>query len=329
MALRDPRTRSAQHLHARNPDPSGSRSHGDPTDMAVHVYQQVTREQLVPQIANRTRNAISVDGRQVFLYQRLRSGRRCACWKGVNSSPHSECPICFNTGFAGGYLKWGTDLYLFDPSRQWFGVNTLINPMVGTPPWFTLESDHISGYVEWEECMFNANYMGLDASRFEYRRNGGSVELKFKLEGSDPSFIPFTEAALKQRILQANGGVFKFRVHLKRAVATDPSPMFLYFFFRPLIVSAEPPILLVDIPKRAESNVLAEYGALETFQQINMVFSDEVKKVALEDMVIRLFDMTRWKVIESTPNDPQNLLTSHDVTLRKVYEDEGMARVTL
>lgn len=327
MALRDPRARSG---NPRQPDPSGSRSHGDPTDMAVHVYRQVSREQLIPQIANRTRNAISIDGRQIFLYQRLHSGRRCSCFKGVNSTPSSDCPICLNTGFAGGYLKWGTDLYLFDPSRQWYGVNTLVNPLIGSPPWFSLEEGHVSGYVEWAEKMEMGTYFGLDAYRFEYRKQGGSVTLQMKLEGSDPTFVPFTEDAFKQRLLLANGGTFKFRVTLRRAVTSDTSPLFQFFFFRALIRSPDAPILIVDIPRRNESNGLVDLiGAENLFQEINMVFSDEVKKVSLEDVVVRLFDMTRWKVNETSPNDPMNLLTSWDVNLRKVQPDEGMARITL
>jgi len=329
VSLRNPRVRAAMANHPRAPDPSNSRSAGDPTDVAVDVFRQISQEQLIPTIANRTRNAISVDGRQVFLYQRLRSGRRCACWLGVNSTPHSECPICLNTGFSGGYYKWGTDLYLMDPSREWTGVNVVVNPLLGVPPWFTLEAGAVSGYIEWSETMMKTTYYGLDTSRFEYRLNEGSVSLKFKLEGTDPTFINFSEKSLKERLLVAGSGRFIFRVYLKRAVASDPSPMFLYFLFRSLISSSEPPVIIIDIPRRNESNVLAEYGALETLTQINMAFSDIVKKVNLEDVVIRLFDMTRWKVIESSPNDPQNLLTSHDVVARKAFDDEGISRIIL
>jgi hypothetical protein len=118
LSLRDPRTKSAITGQARNPDPSLSRSPGDPSDAGIDAFSQIVREQLIPQISNRTRNSISVDGRHVLLYQRLRSGRRCTCWQGVDSTPTSECPICLATGFSGGFLKWGTDLYLMDPSRE-------------------------------------------------------------------------------------------------------------------------------------------------------------------------------------------------------------------
>jgi hypothetical protein len=329
MALRNPRINSAVMDHARNPDPSGSRSAGDPSDAGIDAFREITQGQLIPAIANRTRNAISVDGRSVLLFQRLRSGRRCSCWIGANTSPNSDCPVCLDTGFSGGYFKWGTDQYLMDPSREWRGVNVLLNPLIGVPPWFTLETGAVSGYIEWFEDMLNTNYYGLDVSRFEYRRSGGNITFKLKLEGSDLDYIPFTEEALKQRILLANGRRIFFRVYLKRAVASDPSPMFLYFMFRTLVLSPEPPILIVDIPRRNESVALQEFGIIETLNQINMVFSDVVKRINVEDAIIRLFDMTRWKVIESSPNDPKNILTSHDVNIRKAYEDEAINKIIM
>ena len=315
------------HSHARNPDPSSSRSHGDPSDMAIDTIRQVAKEQLVPQIANRTRNAISVDGREVFLYQKLRSGRRCTCFSGVNATPHVKCPICFFTGFPGGYLKWGTHLFLFDPSRQYMSVNVLLNPQVGVPPWFSLEQGFTSGYVEWDETMFNSVYFGLDYCRFEYRKSGGNVRFQFMLVGGDPDFITFSEKALKERILVANGGTFRFRVYLERAIVSDVSPLFQFFSFRTLTLSPDAPVLIVDIPVRIEGNALSDYGVLETLQQIKMVFSDTVQRVNTEDLVIRLYDMTRWIVIENQVNDPQNLITSHDVQLRKAFADSAPLEV--
>lgn len=328
MSLRLPRTNSATVDQARNPDPSYSRSPGDPSDAGIDAFRQISREQLISQIANRTRNAISVDGREVLFYQRLRSGRRCTCWPDANTSPNSECPVCLNTGFAGGYLKYGTDLYLMDPSREWRGVNVKLNPLVGVPPWFTLEAGVTSGYVEWSEDLLRP-YYGVDSTRFEYRRSGGSVEFKMKLEGSDPGFVDYTEEGLKQRILLGGGCRMTFRVYLKRAVASDPSPMFLYFMFRNLTLSNEHPTLVVDIPRRNESIALKEFGVLETLNQINMVFSDVIKRVNVEDVVLRLFDMTRWMVIESSRNDPTNVLTSWDVNVRKAYDDEAINKIIL
>jgi len=76
--------------------------------------------------------------------------------------------------------------------------------------------------------------------------------------------------------------------------------------------------------------VLAEYGALETFNQIQFAFaSDQVQRINLEDMIIKLEDMTRWKVIEQSPNDPLNILTSIDIQARKVFKDEAMMRILL
>ena len=40
-------------------------------------------------------NAFNVDTRLFWLYIRLKDGRRCSCFKGVNTEPDGSCPICF------------------------------------------------------------------------------------------------------------------------------------------------------------------------------------------------------------------------------------------
>lgn len=329
MAIRRPRSPSAHHLHPRKPDPSTSRSHGDPTDIIGDNFNKLAREQLIPQIANRTRNAIAVDRREVFYYSRLRSGSRCSCFDAGEGSPHGLCQICWGTGFPGGFHKYGTETYLFEPSRQWWGVNVQMNPLVGIPPWFTLEPDTTFGYIEWDETLHRAQYYGLDSSRFEFRKGDGSIKFEIKMDGFDSSFVMYSEEALKLRALNNQGRRLRFRVTMERTTSQDRSPMFLQHWYRLLVNSTEAPLIWVDIPRRNESNVLAEYGAIETFQPIQFVFSDELQQVNLEDLIIRLFDNTRWKVIESSPNDPQNILTSHDVQARKVFSHEILWQVPL
>ncbi len=330
MALRDPRTTAAHHTQPRMGDPTNSRSYGDPTDMVGDTFHKLAKEQLLPQIAARTRNAIAVDRREVFYYQRLREGRRCACFSSGETSPHAECPICFATGFAGGYLKWGTDFYHFEPSRPWTGVNVKLNPMLGIPTWYTLESGATFGYLEWDFCLKQSQYFGVDSWGMDYRIGRGKFSLTYKLDEVDATFIPFTEQGFKLRVLTANFRRFRFRAVFQRPTLHDDSPMFLHFWFRLLTESDQPPVLYVDIPRKNESNLLAEYGVLETFNQIQFAFaSDKIQKLNLEDLIVKLEDMTRWKVIEQSPNSPLGILTSIDVQARKVFRDEAMTRIPL
>jgi hypothetical protein len=218
---------------------------------------------------------------------------------------------------------------MFDPSRQWFGMNVHLTPQYGVPLWWELEEGKTEGYIEWDEEPMLRTYYGLDSYRFDYRKGAGKITLKFKLVGVDPTFIPFTEEAFKVRALAADGARFIFRAYMSRTLASDDSPKMQQFWFRLLTNSAEPPVLFVDIPRRNESNVLAEYGVLETFQPIQFVFSDVIQRINLEDLIIRLHDMTRWKVIETSPNDPLNILTSHDIQARKVFQTEALWDVPL
>ena len=330
MALREIRARAMHHTQPRWGDPTGSRSYGDPTDMIRDEHHRLAKEQLIPQIAARTRNAIAVDRREVFFYQRLREGRRCVCWSSGEASPHAQCPVCLATGFSGGYLKWGTELYHFEPSRQWFGINTVLTPLLGVPLWFTLENKATSGYVEWDQEMKQTSYYGVDSWGMDYRQGKGKITFLFKLDGTDPDFIPFTEDGLRQRVLVANGGRFRFRILMTRPTSEDNPPIFLHFWFRTLTDDSASPVLYVDVPRKNESNVLAEYGVLETFNQIQFAFpADKIQRINLEDLIVKLEDMTRWKVIEQSPNDPLNILTSIDIQARKVFKDEAMMNVPL
>lgn len=330
MALRNPRAQAAHHTQPRWGDPTGSRSYGDPTDMIRDEHHRLAKEQLIPQIAARTRNAIAVDRREVFYYQRLREGRRCVCWSSGEAQPHAQCPVCLATGFAGGYLKWGTELYHFEPSRQWWGVNVILTPMLGVPFWFTLEDTATSGYVEWDQEMRRSRYFGVDSWGMDYRKGKGTLTFLYKLDGTDSDFIPFTEEGFRQRILLADTGRFRFRIKMARPTTNDTSPVFLHFWFRLLTESIEPPVLYVDVPRKNESNMLAEYGVLETFNQMQFAFpADKVQRINLEDLIVKLEDMTRWKVIEQSPNAPLGIMTSFDVQARKVFKDEAMMYVPL
>lgn len=330
MALRNPRATAAHHTQPRWGDPTGSRSYGDPTDMIRDEHHRLAKEQLIPQIAARTRNAIAVDRREVFFYQRLREGRRCVCWSNGEAQPHAQCPVCLATGFSGGYFKWGTDLYHFEPSRPWMGVNMVLTPSFGVPLWFMLEDTATSGYLEWDFVMRRSRYFGVDSWGIDYRKGKGSIVFLYKLEGTDPFFIPFTEDGFRQRILLAESGRFRFRIQMVRPTVKEASPVFLHFWFRLLTEDEKPPVLYVDVPRKNESNILAEYGVLETFNQVQFAFpTDKIQRINLEDLIVKLEDMTRWKVIEQSPNDPLGILTSFDVQARKVFKDEAMMYVPL
>jgi hypothetical protein len=209
-------------------------------------------------------------------------------------------------------------------------VNTVLTPLLGVPLWFTLERDATSGYVEWDQEMKRTGYYGLDSWGMDYRQGKGKLTFLFKLEGTDVNFIPFSEEGLRQRVLLTQGGKFRFRIQMTRPTSDDDSPIFLHFWFRTLTEDSSPPVLYVDVPRKNESNVLAEYGVLETFNQIQFAFpADKIQRINLEDLIVKLEDMTRWKVIEQSPNDPLGILTSFDVQARKVFRDEALMSVPL
>ncbi len=85
----------------------------------------------------------------------------------------------------------------------------------------------------------------------------------------------------------------------------------------------------VDIPRDRESITLAEIGIYDSFQTITAYFDSTVQKVGVEDFVFRCRDQELWKVVDSSPNRPLDILTSHDVSLRLVQTFEPYVRVPI
>jgi len=88
------------------------------TDHKVDAVHQVIKEQLAPRIAQKSANAVLSDRRAFFYYKRKKNGRRCSCF-GNETSPDSDCLVCYGTGFVGGYDKYGTHSEIIDYTRSY------------------------------------------------------------------------------------------------------------------------------------------------------------------------------------------------------------------
>lgn len=65
------------------------------------------RERYLYEIRNRYMWLLHFGGERVLLYKRKWTGARCPNWDSVRQQ-HSQlelCPICYGTGYVGGYLK--------------------------------------------------------------------------------------------------------------------------------------------------------------------------------------------------------------------------------
>ncbi len=61
-------------------------------------------EEKFEEIRNRTLALLQNDGEDVYLMKRRWSGKRCpACWDEMAQQAQARCPVCFGTGWIGGY----------------------------------------------------------------------------------------------------------------------------------------------------------------------------------------------------------------------------------
>ena len=292
----------------------------------VEVLQEnahrLVKEQLVPRIVIKSRAAIRVDLKEFYLFQRKLGGRRCSCWIAGEADAEGYCPVCYGVGIVGGFDKWGTASECIDwtfPRLKLVGVvPSFILNKDERPVMFMLDDNVTEGYVE---ASFNLrpNTLHLDLLQLNVTNlttnNGVTAFIKSSI---DTTWVPLDSNSLAARLYLKD--TISMRVVLKRNFATNESPVFINIFFRYFLRKELK--VLADTPRRNESIAFSEYGVSDAFNTLNLFLDDTVLNVSTYDFFHCIDDGTRWKVIDSSPNKPLGILTSHDITCRiaQVFE---------
>jgi len=104
-----------------------------------------------------------------------------------------------------------------------------------------------------------------------------------------------------------------------------PKLVLIRFCYRLLRITS----VRVDIPRVTESLTLEEFGIYESWTSQNFFLDNTIANTTTEDFLVNLLDNTRWKVIEVRDNKPMGILTSWDLTCRKIQAFEPYARIPL
>jgi hypothetical protein len=297
----------------------------DKTQAKEDFPHQVALLDLVPRIQSRARDALSVDRVDTLFFQRKLTGRRCSCFI-VESSPDGQCQVCYGTGIVGGYTKFGTVDITVDvthPSMRTVNVRPMYE-LLARPVLMGLDDTALNGHIEVDVDIRQS--IGLvDAFKLVVRttsitQNNGIVAL-FKT-ADETEFVPVTYINLNSRI---DAQQLTFRFEFSRRTMSDANPIFSHFFLRAKLV--DDLRVRVDIPRDRESITLAEFGIYDSWQTITAFFDNTVPRIGVEDFVFRCRDQELWKVVDSSPNRPLDILTSHDATLRLVQSFEPYVNV--
>lgn len=296
-----------------------------PTDYKEDFPHLEAVTQLVPQIQNRTRNAIQVDRVEILYYQRQLTGRRCSCYTGGETSPDGLCQICWGTGIVSGYSKYGTRTELIDFTKTNVSmVNVHPAFELNTRPiLFALDNGANLGYLETTVDTI-ANQHQVDLLQIVAQRQDSTVNsvMAFVKTFTEASFVNLTTETLKARLCSDR---LIFRVQLKRIDTTQSSPLFSHIVLRYNLLDSL--ILFADQPNVSESLTLTELGLFDQMDNVSFVFDKAFGEFTTQDFLIRLRDMKRFKVINVNMLSPEGLLTSTTVTGRLVQQFDSYSRI--
>lgn len=294
------------------------------TDVKGDSPFQIAQQQLIPQIAKRSRNAVKVNRQDFMFFQRKQAGRRCSCFA-IEQSPDGGCGVCFGTGFVGGYDKFGCETEIIDVSRpglRLVGVEPNYEART-RPVLFRLIDGATRGYVECDiELRSNVRLVDIMQLRDSVPDRRNAKVAPMVLAGS--TWKPLTDAVLSTMLANQKITV---RIEMSRRLVTMDSPQFSHLMMR--YRKLENPRVIADVPRRRKSIVLEEFGISDRYEVINLFLADEPRMVATEDFFVLLAEGTRWKVIDESENKPGGILTSHDVTARLINTWESYAQVPL
>ena len=263
---------------------------------------------LAPMIATHSALAASVDRRYFYYYQRKKTGRRCSCYK-IETSPDNQCPICLGTGVVVGFEKHGTITEVLDfTSPNLVMVNVEPNFDMDTRPiYFRLAEGADFGFVE-AELPIRANIGTMDTHMlFQPIFNRGVSVVAIDPAGG--------QAIIKEcKDLEPFLRFSKIRIRLE-FTKMDERPLVSHFMMRYKIQSDTR--IYGDQARAEESVSQANYGSFDTYQEIPIFFDGlTIKNFESEDILYRLEDGRRFKIITVNKNIVASTLTSTDVRAR-------------
>jgi hypothetical protein len=270
-------------------------------------------QNLVPQIAAKSRNAANVDRVEVLYYQQKHVGRRCSCI-GFESQPDALCPICWGVGIVGGYDKYGCHTDLFDFSAPFVCSNVDVD-FVARPAQFRLNSVSSVGFVEGELQIMTPS-VAVDL----VQTIGSGAVTAFIRSPVDADWVPLTEVTLGVR-----RGFARLGLRVMFYASSVPATLSHVLVRLRLLKDVT---LVCDQPRQTESKMFSEFGVINQYSTGQFFFpADRFVSFSSQDWFIRLRDMNRFKIIDVNINSPLNIPTSIDCNARLVQPFDKYIRI--
>lgn len=289
-------------------------------------------EDMMRRVGKMGANALNIDIRYFYLYIRIKDGRRCCCFKGVNVEPDGECPVCFGTGIVGGFEKFGTHLEVIDPSRKCVCVNVIpdiANP--SEPPNFKLHPESLEGYLE---CDVDIGYNKgvIDYYREYTSINTGSAKIKTSVKSldKDTEYILSSDKAIRD-LLSIGSRKLRFKIEFTRNHLTVPSPILSHIYIRYTNKDKEVFKLKSDIPPaQSSANFDPNGGSNLVFNSITALFDPRVyDRFTSDDFLYEIEKGLRWKINEVERKTQVGTVTQIQCTSTLIADYESYKKVPL
>ena len=286
--------------------------------------------QLAKAQARINRNAIKCDTRSFFYFRRRTAGRLCSCVLGNESTPASECQICFNTGYVGGYDKYGTATEVVDVTTPGLILtNVHANYESGSrPTFFALDSDarvgtvqatlplrRGSGYVDVAQVYENASTI-----------TGAQIDVMCRPHGSN-MWLPWSTPVIESILGTRSCDELDVIVYMKRKSIRSDSPLLSHVYLRYGLLSKQNAIVLADIPKHSETVSAKEFGFDEEFGSLTMFVDNTIVTFSSDDFFYHLDKKKFWKLTEVQPNISMGICLNSDLTARYMQSYEIATRI--
>lgn len=267
------------------------------TDAKVDAVHQVIKEQLAPRIAQKSANAVLSDRRAFFYYKRKNNGRRCSCF-GQETSPDSDCFVCYGTGYVGGYDKYGTHTEIIDFTKSYVFTSDVQYDFDNRTVGFNgVAGSFIEADVEFPRNSRTVDTFYLGVDHLE----------KFKVTVISPIVKEINKPEDLNQFL--NLGSMRVRIEF----LGDAYFQFLMMRF----TIKEDHIVYADIANNFAAPSLDGFGEFESLSEIPMTFAGaSMSMIDSKDILYRLYDGAKLKVTSSTKNIVSGTLTEVTVNAR-------------
>ena len=282
--------------------------------------------------ARMNRNALQCDTRSFYYFRRRRGGRICSCMLGNESTPASTCLICFNTGYVGGYDKYGTATEILDVTTPGLILtNVHADYDANTRPvFFKLDDDaHIgtiqatiplrrgSGYVDVLQGYDTASTIP-----------GAIVDVMCRPKGSN-TWLQLKTEVVENILAQASCDELEIIVYMKRKSRRTESPLFSHLYIRYGLLKRESSIILADIPKHSETTTATEFGFNEEFGELTMFVDNTITTYSNNDFFYHIDKKKFWHLVDVSPNISMGICLESDLTARYIQDYEIATRIPL